>query len=393
MVNLTCRKNLFRFDNLKNEDDNLNMKRNSKTTKIIKKIIKENKILRTLLRVSQSLSSSLEIEEVLYKAMDHVEKVCRAEASSIWEIDYEKKELFFRIIRGEHAGKIKQMRLKIGDGIAGYVAKTKKSIMVNDVRRSHYWEAAFDTASSFQSRSILAVPLMIGKRIIGVVELLNKKDGKGFNQRDRENLLALSGPIAIALDNARLYEEKKELFIQTSFALATAIEKRDPYTGGHTKRVLDYSLQIGKILGLRGKELEGLKISSILHDIGKIGIPDSILAKPTTLTAREFRKIQQHPAIGAEILSGISGMERILKAIKCHHERWDGKGYPENLRGEEIPLWARIISVADTFDALTTSRPYRGRISEKEALNEIEKNIGKQFCPYCGDAFLKLMKE
>lgn len=369
------------------------MKKSSNITDIVKKVKRENRILKNLLKVSRSLSSSLEIEEVLHKAMEHVERICKAEASSIWEIDNEKKELFFRIVRGEHVGKIKQMRLKIGDGIAGFVAKSKRSLLVNDVRKNPYWEDAFDIESSFQSRSILAVPLLIGKRIIGVIELLNKRDGKGFNQRDKESLLSLSGPIAIALDNARLYEEKKELFIQTSFALAIAIEKRDPYTGGHTKRVLDYSLQIGKVLGLRGKEIEGLKISAILHDIGKIGIPDSILAKPTTLTAKEFRKIKEHPVIGAEILRGISGMDRIVNAIKYHHERWDGKGYPENLKGEEIPLWARIISIADTFDALTTSRPYRGRISEKEAIEEIEKNIGKQFCPHCGEAFLKFIKE
>ncbi len=380
-----------KFDNLKMKEDNLNM-RKDRIDEIIQKIKKENKTLRTLLKVSQSLSTSLEIEEVLYKAMEHVERICKAEASSIWEIDQEKKELFFRIIRGENVGKIRQMRLKIGDGIAGYVAKSKKPLMVNDVRKSPYWEEAFDVESSFQSRSILAVPLIIGRKILGVVELLNKKDGKGFTQRDKESLLALSGPIAIALDNARLYEERKELFIQTSFALAIAIEKRDPYTGGHTKRVLDYSLQIGKFLGLRGKELEGLKISAILHDIGKIGIPDSILAKPTALTEREFKKIQEHPVIGAEILKGINGMDRIVKAIKHHHERWDGKGYPENLKGEEIPLWARIIAVADTFDALTTSRPYRNRINEREALEEIERNIEKQFCPDCGKAFLKIMR-
>lgn len=383
---------MFKFDNFKIEYNNLNMKRNSEIEEIVKKVKEENRTLKTLLKVSQSLSSSLEIEEVLYRAMEHVEKVCRAEASSIWEIDPEKRELFFRIVRGEHGGKIKKMRLKIGEGIAGYVAKTKRPLMVNDVKRSPYWEDTFDSESSFQSRSILAVPLLIGRRIIGVIEILNKKDGKGFNQRDKESLLALSGPIAIALDNARLYEERKELFVQTSFALALAIEKRDPYTGGHTKRVLDYSLQIGKVMGLRGKELEGLKISAILHDIGKIGIPDSILAKPDSLTEKEFKKIQEHPVIGAEILRGIRGMERIVNAIKYHHERWDGKGYPENLKGEEIPLWARIISVADAFDALTTSRPYRGRVNEKDALEEIEKNMGKQFCPYCVEAFLKVMR-
>ncbi len=369
------------------------MRKSSEIEEIVKRLKKENRILKTLLKVSQSLSSSLEIEDVLYKAMEHVEKICKAEASSIWEIDYERKELFFRIVRGEHVGKIKQMRLKIGDGIAGFVAKSKRPLLVNDVRKSPYWEDAFDSESSFRSRSILAVPLMIGNRLIGVIELLNKKDGNGFTNKDKDNLLALSGPVTIALDNARLYEEKKELFIQTSFALATAIEKRDPYTGGHTKRVLDYSIQIGKVMGLRGKEIEGLKISAILHDIGKIGIPDSILAKPTNLTPTEFKKIKEHPAIGAEILSGISGMDRIAKAIKYHHERWDGKGYPENLKGEEIPLWARIISVADTFDALTTSRPYRKRISQNEAIEEIEKNIGKQFCPYCGEAFLKIIKK
>lgn len=384
-------KNMSKFDNLKKKEDNLNMKKDE-TAEIVKKIKRENKTLKTLLRVSQSLSTSLEIEEVLYKAMENVEKICKAEASSVWEIDYEKKELFFRIIRGENVGKIRQMRLKIGEGIAGHVAKSKKALMVSDVRKSPYWDEAFDVKSSFQSRSILAVPLVIGRKIIGVLELLNKRDGQGFSQRDKESLLALSGPIAIALDNAKLYEEKKELFIQTSFALATAIEKRDPYTGGHTKRVLDFSLHIGKFLGLRERELEGLKISAILHDIGKIGIPDSILTKSTALTEREFKKIQEHPVIGAEILKGISEMDRIVEAIKYHHERWDGKGYPENLKGNEIPLWARIIAVADTFDALTTSRPYRNKINKRAALEEIERNIDKQFCPDCGMAFLKIMR-
>jgi putative nucleotidyltransferase with HDIG domain len=381
---------MTKFDKTKFELDNLIM--NHDVYEIIKRIKRENRGLKTLLKVSKSLSASLEIEEVLYKAMEYVEKVCKAEASSIWEIDHEKKELFFRVIRGKHAERIKKMRLKIGEGIAGHVAKVRKPLMVNDVRKSPYWEDAFDSESTFQSRSILAIPILLGRRIIGVIELLNKKDGRGFNQKDKENLLALSGAIAIALDNARLYEERKELFIQTSFALATAIEKRDPYTGGHTKRVLDYSLQIGKALGLRGKELEGLKISAILHDIGKIGIPDSILAKPASLTREEFEIIQGHPVIGAEILKEIKGMEKIVNAIKYHHERWDGKGYPENLKGEEIPLWARIIAVADTFDALTTSRPYRKRISEREALEEIERNIEKQFCPDCGKAFLKIMR-
>ncbi len=367
------------------------MRADSQFSQLIKKLKKENKTLKTLLRVSHSLSSSLEIEDVLYRAMEHVERICKAQASSIWEIDCDKKELYFRIIRGEHTGKIKKMRLKIGEGIAGYVAKEKKPVMVNDVRKSPHWEEAFDLESSFTSRSILAVPLLIGKRIIGVVELLNKMVSKGFTKKDKETLLALAGPIAIALENARLYEEKKELFIQTSFALAIAVEKRDPYTGGHTKRVLDYSLQIGKSLGLKGRELEGLKISAILHDIGKIGIPDSILAKPSNLTIKEFERIKEHPVIGAEILAGIDGMERIAKAIKYHHERWDGKGYPENLSGDQIPLWARIIAVADTFDALTTSRPYRDKVSQKDALEEIKKNIGKQFCPLIGEAFIKII--
>ncbi|MGQ9618760.1 MAG: HD domain-containing phosphohydrolase [Candidatus Aminicenantia bacterium] len=359
---------------------------------LIKKIRRENKTLKTLLRVTRSLSFSLEIEDVLYKAMKHVEKVCKAEASSIWEIDYDKKELFFRVIRGEHAGRIKAKRLKIGEGIAGYVAKTKKPLMVSNVRENPYWEKTFDTESSFQSRSILAVPLLISKRVVGVIELLNKIGRNGFTLKDKENILALSGAIAIALENARLYEEKKDLFIQTSFALATAIEKRDPYTGGHTKRVLDYSLMIGKSIGLSGNELEGLKISSILHDIGKIGIPDSILAKPTSLNPEEFKIIKAHPVIGAEILCGIDGMEKIVNAIKHHHERWDGKGYPEKLSGEDIPLWARIIAVADTFDALTTLRPYRDPIGFEEALKRIEENTSKQFCPFVTSAFLKIMR-
>jgi HD-GYP domain-containing protein (c-di-GMP phosphodiesterase class II) len=255
----------------------------------------------------------------------------------------------------------------------------------------------------------ICVPSYFKKRLLGVLILGNKVSGKNFTRDEIGFFLMLANDTAMAISNAQLienlqekvkevetlYEKSHRLFIHTSIALAAAIDARDPYTHGHTERVTGYCLAIAEEL----EDLpevkafknfkESLHIAALLHDIGKIGIPDNILNKNGRLTPEEFEKIKEHPAIGATILYPIKELGAILGGVRSHQERFDGTGYPDRLRGKDIPLLARIIAVADTFDAITTNRPYRDRKSIEEAVVEIQKTSGMQFDPQIVEAFLR----
>ena len=197
----------------------------------------------------------------------------------------------------------------------------------------------------------------------------------------------------LLLEKYNIYKKEYEYMLSTIKALVTALEARDEYTKGHTHRVSKYSLMLGRQLGLSTFELDKLEIAANLHDIGKIGVKDDILLKPGQLSDEEYAKIQEHAVIGAEILRPLNSLEDVVPLILFHHERWDGKGYPSMIQGKKIPLGARIIAVADTFDAITSDRPYRKALSEEKALKIIKENIGTQFCPTCGTSFLEMSEK
>jgi len=194
----------------------------------------------------------------------------------------------------------------------------------------------------------------------------------------------------LLLEKYNIYKKEYEYMLSTIKALVTALEARDEYTKGHTHRVSKYALMLGKYMGLTTYELDKLEIAANLHDIGKIGVKDDILLKPGQLSDEEYAKIQEHAVIGAEILRPLNSLQDVVPLILFHHERWDGKGYPSMIKGKKIPLGARIIAVADTFDAITSDRPYRKALSEEKALKIIKENIGSQFCPTCGKAFIEM---
>ncbi len=347
--------------------------------------------LREILHLLSQIYSSLKPEEVLTQSLKGIVSLVGCEAGSIWEVDWEEGKLFFRAIVGRSAELLKGKTLNIGEGIAGTVATSEKPIVIDEARSSPLWNPKFDKISDFHTVNLLTFPLKSREGVIGVIQLINKFPR--FSSQDLDLVEAISGPVAMALENARLYYAQKKLFKETALALATAIDKRDPYTGGHTKRVLQYSRAIGEKLGLSSRDLELLELSAILHDIGKIGIPDKILRKRSRLSQSERLLIEKHPVIGAEIVEGIAGTEKILEGIKFHHERCDGSGYPEGLRCERIPLFARIIAVADVFDALTTNRPYRKPLTQEEALNYLQKNSGLKFWPEAVKALLEAFRE
>ncbi|HNW81443.1 MAG TPA: response regulator [bacterium] len=194
----------------------------------------------------------------------------------------------------------------------------------------------------------------------------------------------------LLLEKYNIYKKEYEYMLSTIKALVTALEARDEYTKGHTSRVSKYSLMLGRHMGLSIFELDKLEIAANLHDIGKIGVRDDILLKPGKLSDEEYAKIQEHAVIGAEILRPLNSLNDVVPLILFHHERWDGNGYPSMIKGTDIPLGARIIAIADTFDAITSDRPYRKALSEAKAIEIIKQNIGSQFCPRCAGAFIEL---
>jgi HD-GYP domain-containing protein (c-di-GMP phosphodiesterase class II) len=277
----------------------------------------------------------------------------------------------------------------MGEGIAGWVAQEGKSDLVPDTSRDPRWSRKADEKSKFQTRNMVTVPVKSKGKVIGVLQALNKLHDKKFDQEDLRLLESLADQVAIALENARLYEEQKQMFKDTAEALATAIEKRDPYTGGHTKRVRDYALATAKYLSLSDEDREWLELAAILHDVGKIGVDDQILRKPGKLDDHEFAQMKRHPALGHEILAHVKPLQPAIPGVKNHHERYDGRGYPEALKDGEAHMIARIITVADTWDAMTSDRPYRKGLPDEVANEELQKFAGTQFDPAIVEAFLK----
>jgi putative nucleotidyltransferase with HDIG domain len=244
--------------------------------------------------------------------------------------------------------------------------------------------------------SVLCVLLRTPRRRIGVLHLDRSFWQNAFTEDDLHLADALAAHVSAAIESAQLLGKQKEFFRKTLEVLAQAVEMRDDYTGGHTKRVTRYAIMLARKMELPPDQLELIEIGTPLHDIGKIGINDEILLKPGRLTAQEFAVMQGHTTMGAEILSLIPEMQPIIPIVRNHHERWDGTGYPDRLAGEEIPLLARIVSVADAFDAMTSNRPYhsdRKGMPAGTAFAEVENQAGRQFDPRCAAAFLEMRQQ
>jgi len=348
--------------------------------------------LSALIELTALVNSTLDTREVRKLAIEAATRLVNAEAGSLILKDKENCELFFEVALGDKGEKVKEMRLKKGEGIAGWVADKGEPVIVHDVQSDPRFFRGVDARSKFFTRDMICVPVKTKGDIFGALQTINKKSGS-FDNEDMEILCALANQVAVAIENSNLYQELKDTFYGTAQALAETVEKRDPYTGGHTKRVMNYSLAIGRILGLDKAELENLKLSAILHDIGKIGIRDNVLLKEGRLEPGEFKAMCMHPEYGSEILSHVKQLKDVIPGMRGHHEKYDGTGYPDGLKGSEIPLPARIIAIADTFDAMTTDRPYRKARTADEALDELKKYAGKQFDPSAVNAFLKAWPE
>jgi HD-GYP domain-containing protein (c-di-GMP phosphodiesterase class II) len=237
--------------------------------------------------------------------------------------------------------------------------------------------------------SIICALLRSPRKRLGVMQLDRGPFQEPFEEDSFYLADAIAASVSMGIESAQLVEQQRVQFVETVTSLARAVELRDQYTGDHTHRVTDYSLLLAEELRLPGGQRYELQIGTPLHDIGKIGIDDSILRKSGPLTSAEFEIMKQHTVKGAAILGSIASMNPMIPIIRHHHERWDGSGYPDRLADDRIPITARIVAVADAFDAMTSDRPYRKALRSEEAFQEIQRQAGRHFDPACVQAFLR----
>lgn len=349
-----------------------------------------------LLEAAKQLNSNLEIEEVFQNILLQMVTMIGAEAGTLWVVDPGGEEIKVVAAYGESADKIVNVRLRKDEGIAGKVIMSGEPVLIRDVQEHPDWSNRVDAASGFVTKSMITVPLAVKDKVLGSLQLLNKKECSFFNEGDISLAVALASQSAMALHNSQMYDELQQMFLSMIRTLAKVLDARDPYTAGHSERVANYSVWIAEKLGMGAEKKKELYKAALLHDVGKIGIPDDILRKPDRLTAEEYESIKLHTVIGADILSNMEpkgAMADVIQTARSHHERMDGSGYPDGLEKKDISLFARIVGVADTFDAMTTARSYSKGMPYRNAAAELIRCKDTLFDGAIVDAFTAVLAE
>jgi HD-GYP domain-containing protein (c-di-GMP phosphodiesterase class II) len=362
---------------------------------------RREKRFQALVDILGHIGSTLNRDQILSMILDYTCQMLDTAASSLFLVDQETGELVLQVASSNQQGRFNAIRIPAGQGIAGQVVETGQSVKVTDVLRDKRHYNRVDQSSGFITRSILAVPLRTQpitlseehglvneEQIIGCLEALNKFEGD-FTDEDMVLLETLARQAANVLQISGLYTDLNDLFFDIINTLSAAIDAKDPYTQGHSQRVSEFSVVIAQELNLGPEIIRHIRIGGILHDVGKIGVPDAVLKKTGRLTADEYEEIKKHPAIGEKILSEVKLLQTELPALAEHHERLDGKGYPRGLQGENISLMGRIVATADAFDAMTSNRSYRNALSPEEAIRRLREGTGTQFDPHCVDALIR----
>lgn len=342
------------------------------------RVLKENEDQsQTLVQLSNLFVSLPQPAQVLSTVLDEALVKVAAKAGRVMLLDEERGDFVVRATRGES--------LRLGDrlpldGVEAQVLRTNRPLNIRPGVRER-------TVSRLRSDKpegeVLCVPLRIGPRVLGTLTITQRTDGTGFTHRDQELLTYLANSASIVLENSQLQRHLTTSFLNTIRALAQALDARDRYTGRHSIQVAEYSVAIARTLKLSPDEMDGINFGATLHDVGKIAISDLVLNKPDRLTPEEFEAIKAHPEHGAAILAPAQPQLpwSILPMVRNHHERMDGTGYPDRLRGDNIPFHARIVAIADFFDALTSDRVYRPGLPVDHVILEVRRGIRNMFDP------------
>ena len=347
--------------------------------------------LEAVLHLGSTFATIKDLEQLVSSSIVHeVVSLLNADRGTVYLLSDDGKEIYSLIALGTE---MREIRFPVERGIAGYVARTGRALNIPDAYKDERFNPDFDRKTGYRTRSVLAAPMTDaqGKRV-GVVQVINKKDGSAFTHEDEEFLKTIGAEAATAIINVKLVEEQKQLAESMIVSLAAALDARDTYTAGHSHRVALYANGIARHMGIKRPELDRIRMAGLMHDLGKIGVPDLILRKTGGLTPEEYEIIKKHASFTRTILREIKlpgELHGLPEEAGGHHERMDGSGYPDNLPGDQIPLTARILAVADVFDAITSRRTYRQAMPIEEALAVIRNGSGKHFYPQCVDAFFR----
>lgn len=338
-------------------------------------------------RLDRILNFTRDLREEIYgdilldKIMDYSLSITQSDAGSILII--ENNNLVFKIVKGEKSVELLGTSIPKGKGIAGWVAQNGQPVRIDDARADERFNADVDAITGYQTNSVLCVPLQMKSGIIGVVELLNTKKGY-YSQKDEELIAYLADQAAISIARARFFEDQKNYEIHLTDMLLEAIDFHIPEKAGHSKRVARYSNILAKAINLPKERQKKLYFASLLHDIGFLKI----------LAEDYYNKdvYKKHPIVGYEMIRPITFYADIAPLILYHHERYDGNGYPKGLKGNEIPLETRIITITEAFDVLTSSTTYKVPVDFNTAIEELKKNAGSHFDPKLVEAFVNNIK-
>jgi putative nucleotidyltransferase with HDIG domain len=351
--------------------------------------------LGALMNIGQMINSSLGLKRVLEEVMDSLIALMRAERGFLM-LRESGGELSVRIARGIDQVNLDEDEFKVSKTVVRRVAESGEPVLTTNAQDDPRFDAQSSVAV-YQLRSILCIPLKLKDNLIGVVYVDNRARIGIFQEADLALISAFADQAAVAINSAQLFEnlqrshrELEEAYEDTLEGWAKALELRDKETEGHTQRVKTLTERLARSMGVDEDALVHIKRGALLHDIGKMGIPDDILRKTGPLTEEERSIMEKHPLYAYEMLGSIDFLLPALDIPYCHHEKWDGTGYPRGLRGEEIPLAARIFPVTDVWDALISDRPYRKALPHDEVRQRIQDGSGKHFDPHVVEAFMEL---
>ena len=351
--------------------------------------------LGALMGVGRAINSSLGLKRVLEEVMDTLIALMRAERGFLM-LRGADGELSVRIARGIAHINLEEDAFLVSRTIVRKVAESGEPILTTNAQQDPRFEGQVSVAA-YQLRSILCAPLTLKNELIGVLYVDNRAHAGIFRESDLQLFSAFADQAAVAIDNAQLFEglqesnrELEKAYQATLEGWVRALDLRDKETEGHTQRVTILTERLARSMGVDGDALVHITRGALLHDIGKMAIPDGILLKPGELTEDERTLIRKHPVYAYEMLSPIDFLLPAIDIPYCHHEKWDGTGYPRGLKGEEIPFAARIFPVIDVWDALTSDRPYREPLPHEKVRQMIKADSGKHFDPRVVEAFLQL---
>lgn len=352
--------------------------------------------LASLRAIDQAITGSLDLEVTLNVVLDQTVDRLGVDAASVLLLDPHSKVLEYAAGRGFRLDKIFETRIRIGEGVAGAAALERRTMTatIGEEMSLHGSRQEWLLDEGFNSHYV--APLLVKGQVLGVLEVFQRKPTT-VDRNWLEFLEILAGQTAIAVENTALFEALQRSNAQLTIAYdatlegwSRALDLRDEETEGHTRRVTEACVRLAKAMGMEGEALVHLRRGSLLHDIGKMGVPDEILRKPGPLTEEEWRIMRRHPVYAYELLAPIQFLYPAMDIPLYHHERWDGTGYPRGLKGEEIPLSARIFAVVDVWDALMSDRPYRPGMRREEVLDYIEAQAALHFDPEIVRVFLRL---